>query len=196
MVNALKPAFLTVLASALAAGCATEVPGYANNRAGRDSANEMCGSVRGFLRAPLDDEGLRRAWFLPFGSYDDGSFDFYAPMASDPNDAASSDFYRKRVGQLTHYVDAPDFVEALVTCLSRPKGFERTQWQRTDETARAVLKDQTTSRIVVIYASNSTTSILVAADTWKGDLETSMLWPRPSDPEMPPNSSLERARNK
>jgi hypothetical protein len=162
-------------------GCAREVLGYADNRAGRTSAKEMCNSVRGFVRASLDGDGLRRAWFLPFGSYDDGSFDFYAPMASDPSDAASKDFYRKRVGQLTHYLAAPDFAEALAACLSRSEGFERTTWQRTKGTARAAFKDLKTSREIVIDASDSTTGILVAADAWNGDIEALMAWPPPSE---------------
>jgi hypothetical protein len=191
-----KSACVLVLAAGLVAGCAAEVPGYAKNRHGRASAKEMCISVRSFVRASLDDEGLRRAWFLPFGSYDDGSFDFYAPMASDPSDAASSAFYEKRVGQLTHYVDAPEFVEALATCLSVSEGFERTDWQRTEEVARAAFRDHKSGRIVAMRASDSTTSILIATDTWKGDIEASMAWPKSSSSGMPPNTSLERTRER
>jgi hypothetical protein len=196
MPNALKLTCLIVLSATQTVGCATKVSGYANNRAGRTSANEMCTSVRGFVRESLNNEGLRRAWFLPIGAYDDGSFDFYAPMASDPSDGASSNFYRNRVGQLTHYVTAPDFAEALATCLSRAEGFERTNWQQTDEKAHAAFRDLVTSRIVVIDASNSVTAILIAAGTWKGDITTSMAWPRPTDPAMPPNTSLERTRER
>ena len=194
MSDVLKAACVAVVAMALIAGCATGVPGYADNHAGRSSAREMCNSVRSFVRASLDEDGLRRAWFLPFGSYDDGSFDFYAPMASDPSDVASMEFHEKRVGQLTHYLSAPDFAEALATCLSRSEGFERTNWQRSGHTARAAFNDLKYSRKVVIDASDSTTRILIAAGAWNGDVKASMAWPGPGEAKMPPAPSFERTR--
>src|SRR5512138_89473 len=104
------------LVISFASGCGSVPAGYANNSAGRASAAEMCTSMRKFTRASLDAAGVRRAWFLPFGSYDDGSFDFYAPMASSPSDNASKTFYEQRVGQLTHYTRAPEFAEVLASC--------------------------------------------------------------------------------
>src|SRR5688500_3538996 len=115
-------------------GCAAIPNGYADNSAGRFSAAKMCKSMRAFVRAPLDASGLRRAWFLPFGSYEDGSFDFYAPMASEPSDAPSKAFYDNKVGQLTHYLRAPEFAAALAGCLSNRDGYERLCQSQTEDT--------------------------------------------------------------
>lgn len=99
-------------------GCAAIPEGGTDDRAGRASSI-ACRSMLAFVRAPLDASGLRRAWFLPFGFYDDGSVDFYAPMAAEPSDSASTAFYDRKVGQLTHYLTAPAFAAALSSCLTR-----------------------------------------------------------------------------
>jgi hypothetical protein len=55
----------------LLSGCSSAPASYADNHEGRAAAAELCDSMRTFVAAPLDASGLRRAWFLPFGSYED-----------------------------------------------------------------------------------------------------------------------------
>jgi hypothetical protein len=135
---------------------------------------EMCRSVRTFTRASLDAEGMRRAWFLPFGALGDGEVDFYAPMASNPGDDASSAFYHQRVGQLTHYLVAPEFAEALASCLRAQDGYVRSCRARTEETFRASFVDHTTARAIEISASNGITGVLIVRGTWDGDIQQAL----------------------
>jgi hypothetical protein len=148
----------------------------------------MCESMRAFTRSSLDTSGLRRAWFLPFGSYEDGSFDFYAPMASSPSDDASKAFYDKRVGQLTHYTVAPEFAKALVSCLSARYGYSTSCEAGDEETFRASLADKTTGRLIEISAADDTTSILIAEGGWSGDIAQAMRYS--SDAEETPNKPI------
>jgi hypothetical protein len=181
-------AYIGLLAIAVS-GCGSVPAGYANNSAGRASAAEMCESVRTFTRASLDAEGLRRAWFLPFGSSEDGSFDFYAPMASRPSDPASKAFYEQRVGQLTHYTRAPEFAEALASCLGERYGYARSCEARSKDAFRASFIDRRTQRSIEIVAANDTTSVLIADGTWKGDIEQALRYE--SDVEKTPNKSMQ-----
>lgn len=164
---------ISLLASSLW-GCGNIQSGYANNSGGRALTAEMCESVRTFTRTTLDAEGLRRAWFLPFGVYEDGSFDFYAPMASSPNDDASADFYKQRVGQLTHYTSAPEFARALATCLTRRHGYTTVCHNQTNEGFRASLSDLQTGRSVEISSASDTTGILIAERGWAGNVEQAL----------------------
>lgn len=171
----------------LASGCGSVPAGYANNSAGRASAAEMCTSVRSFTRAPLDSAGLRRAWFLPFGSYEVGSFDFYAPMASSPSDDASKAFYERRVGQLTHYTRAAEFAEALASCLRKQHGYVDICHAGTEKTFRASFIDRKTRRSIEISASNDTTSVLIAHEAWQGDIDEALRY-QPNVEETPSKS--------
>ena len=181
------------LALVAVSDCQAGAPqGYANNRAGRVTHAEMCRSMRTFVRAHLDDTGLRRAWFLPFGNYDDGSFDFYAPMGANPGDDASHAFYEHRVGQLTHYLLAPEFAEALMSCLTRSEGFRRASWVLAENEARGEVRDARSKRRIVIRAKDSTTAILIADEKWHGDLEANLIWPGcETQPASPPDPSLD-----
>lgn len=163
-----------VLVLGVLSGCAAVPDGYADSWAGRTAAAKMCRSMRAFVRAPLDDSGLRRAWFLPFGHYEDGSFDFYAPMASKPGDAASKSFYHKKVGQLTHYLTAPRFAAVLAGCLSRRSGYTRVCQAQTEHAFRASFTDTRSGRSVEILAEEQSTTVLVARKGWNGDLEKSL----------------------
>jgi len=169
-------------------GCGSVPAGYANNSAGRTSAAEMCTSMRNFTRASLDAAGLRRAWFLPFG-YEDGSFDFYAPMTSSPSDSTSKTFYEQRVGQLTHYTRAPEFAEALASCLRKQHGYVRLCHVGAEEIFRASFIDRKTRRSIEIYAGNDTTSVLIADETWEGDIEQALRYQ--SNVEETPNKSMQ-----
>lgn len=162
-------------------GCFT--PGYADNWSGRAAAAKMCGSMRAFVRAPLDDSELRRAWFLPLGSYDDGSFDFYAPMASDPSDAASGSFYKNKVGQLTHYTTAPDFAAALASCLSPSYGYANVFQMQTKDTFRASFTHNRSGRSVEILAKDNSTTVLIAGKGWAGDFEQALVY-KPNECEV------------
>jgi hypothetical protein len=191
MKTALEPAAVACTASLVLfmSGCGSVPSGYANNSAGRASASEMCRAVRIFTRSSLDVEGLRRAWFLPFGSSEDGSIDFYAPMASKPGDDASKAFYRQRVGQLTHYAPAPEFAEALASCLRKRDGYVRSCQAKTEDTFRASFVDRTTGRSIELSAANDTTSVLIAAGTWTGDIQHALRFG--SDVEHPQGKSVQ-----
>jgi hypothetical protein len=136
--------------------------------------------MRVFVRAPLDASGLRRAWFLPFGSYEDGSFDFYAPMSSEPSDAASKAFYENKVGQLTHYLSAPEFAAALAGCLSKRDDYERGCQSQSEGAFRASFQDEQSGRSVELLATKDSTSVLVAKKGWAGNLEESLMY-KPSE---------------
>lgn len=153
------------------AGCASLTEGYANNRAGFQARNEMCKSVRTFVRAPLGNDGARRAWFLPFGVYSDGSVSFYAPMASDPRDDFSIAFYENNVGQLTHYHVMPDFAPIVASCLRSGHGFSRRQHEKTDDGFRGSYRDVRMNRRIEVAASRARAGFLVAAADWGGDIE-------------------------
>jgi hypothetical protein len=155
---------------------------------GRAIARERCESVRDFARAQVDASGLRRAWFLPFGSYEDGSYDFYAPMASDPSDDASKAFYDRKVAQLTHYLRAPEFAAVLAGCLQGRYGYERLCQSQTESTFRASFRDKRTGRSVEIWAAARTTGLLIAEKIWNGDLSDALV--RNSDDENPPNQCM------
>ena len=163
--------------------CASLTEGYADNWAGFQSRGEMCESVRGFVRSPLSEDGQRRASFLPFGNYEDGSFDFYAPMASDPSDEHSSAFYRNRVGQLTHYLLMPDFASAVSSCLSSFRGFSRDRFDLGENDFRASIRDRRTERRIEVVATRNTATFLVVAADWDGDIEASLKRPSSGDCE-------------
>ena len=162
--------------------CATLSDGYADNLAGIRARAEMCKGMRSFVRAPLDDTGLRRAWFLPLGSYDDGSFDFYAPMASTPSDEYSSAFYSSGVGQLTHYHVMPSFASSISKCLSTYRGFSRDTLELTEDSFRVSIRDRRLDRNIEILATSDSTntlaggatSILIADATWDGDIDQAL----------------------
>lgn len=157
---------------------------------GRVIARERCESMRDFARAPVDASGLRRAWFLPFGSYDDGSYDFYAPMASEPSDDASKDFYDRKVAQLTHYLRAPEFAAVLAGCLQGRYGYERLCQSQTETTFRASFREKRTGRSIEIWAAERTTGLLIAEKNWNGDLEKALA--RDASDEKPSDESCDR----
>jgi hypothetical protein len=150
--------------------------GYSGSSEGRAAAADMCRSMRGLVSAPLDSSGLRRAWFLPLGFYDDGSFDFYAPMASEPSDNASKAFYRRKVGQLTHYLRAPEFAAALAGCLAERHGYVRVCQSQTPETFRATFTQVKSGRSIEIVAADESTGLLIAKKGWNGNLEQSLVY--------------------
>lgn len=158
----------------LASACSAVPYGYAHNRDGRASAARMCESMRSFARASLDAEGLRRAWFLPFGSVGDGSVDFYAPMAANPSDESSRAFYEHGAGQLTHYVEAPEVAAALASCLSSRQGYSRTCSSQSKKTFRASFRDARSGRSIEISAVDDIATVLIAGPTWKGDVEQAL----------------------
>jgi hypothetical protein len=143
---------------------------------------EMCTSMRTFARASLDSSGLRRAWFLPFGAYEDGAVDFYAPMASSPSDDVSRVFYERRVGQLTHYLRAPEFASTLAKCLTPRSGYARLCESQTEDAFRASFRDSVSGRLVEIAAVERNTTILVADKAWKGDLSEAFRFQPADDP--------------
>lgn len=162
--------------------------GYSDSSEGRAAAAEMCRSMRGFVSARLDSSGLRRAWFLPFGFYDDGSFDFYAPMASEPSDNASRSFYRRKVGQLTHYLRAREFAAALAGCLDERHGYMSVCQSQTAETFRATFTQARSGRSIEIAAADESISLLIAGKGWNGNLEQSLVYRSGGDA---PNTSTQ-----
>ena len=170
-----------ILILGVAPGCAAVPYGYANNSEGRAAAATMCKSMREFVNAPVDASGLRRAWFLNGG-------DFYAPMASDPSDAASRAFYESGVGRLTHYLWAPEFAAALASCLSQKEGYARVCQSQAEDAFRASFEDKQTGRSVELLAAEGVTSVLVAEEGWAGDLEKSLSF---STTEETPNKSIQ-----
>lgn len=162
--------------------------GYADTKEGRAAAEEMCSSMRKFISAPLDSSGLRRAWFLPMGSYEDGSFDFYAPMASEPSDSASKWFYRRKAGQLTHYLRASEFAAALAGCLSERHGYERVCQTQTENTFRATFVQTKSERSVEIASADETTALLIAKKGWNGNVQESLVYRSTEDM---PNKSVQ-----
>jgi hypothetical protein len=176
VMKALLVAIMSSVLLPLLSSCASS-SGYANNAAGRRSRMEFCESVRRFVRAPLDSEGLRRAWFLPMGVNDEGdeiSIDLYAPMASNPSDEYSHAFYRDKVGQLTHYVLAPEHALAMANCLTGRHGFERKTLTMEEDHLRGSFLDQRSNRRIEIRATEDTTSILIASMEWKGELDETL----------------------
>ena len=169
---------IMLAASAVLAACAPTY-GFQNSLAGNRLRAEFCDSVRDFVRAPLDENGLRRAWFLPMGVYEDGSIDFYKPMASRPRDDASSKFYRQRVGQLTHYTSADEFGFELSKCLVSSQGFKRhvREIDKENNLMRGSFSDETHNRQIEIRAIEGVTSILVAHEHWSGDLAIALEHP-------------------
>ncbi len=166
---------LLFVASAVLTAC-TPTYGFQKSLTGNRLQAEFCESVRGFVRAPLDDDGLRRAWFLPTGIYEDGSIDFYEPMASRPSDDAAEQFYGQRAGQLTHYTTADEFGFELSKCLVKSKGFKRHVREIDEENnlMRGSFTDETQFRRIEVRAFEGVTSILVAAADWSGDLEIAL----------------------
>ncbi len=162
---------LIAASSILLSACTSLTEGYANSWVGFQARAEMCKSAREFVRSPLPDEGLRRAWFLPFGSYDDGTFDFYAPMGSDPSDEHSSAFYKNYVGQLTHYLSKPEFASAVTKCFSTLRGFSQDRFELGEDEFRASMRDRKTGRRIEVAARNDTVTFLVASGDWSGKIE-------------------------
>lgn len=154
---------------------------YADSSVGRAAATEMCRSMRRFVSAPLDSSGLRRAWFLPMDNYDDGSFDFYAPMASAPSDSASKAFYQRKVGQLTHYLRAPEFAAALAGCLAERHGYTRVCQTQTPGTFRATFRQVRSERSIEIAAADESTRLLIAKKGWNGSVQQSLVYPSTGD---------------
>jgi hypothetical protein len=169
----------------LLSGCSSAPDG----RQGRGATAELCDSMRSFVAAPLDASGLRRAWFLPFGSYEDGSFDFYAPMASNRSDGPSKAFYERKAGQLTHYLRAPEFAATLASCLTNRHGYLRLCQLITETTFRASFRQTSSGRSVEIAAAEKTTSVLIAEGTWKGNLEQALTFG--SDDKAAPDKSTQ-----
>lgn len=173
-----RPVNIPALAFALlttvsAAGCASTVQGYANNSAGRALGAEMCESVRRFVHAPLNAEGLRRAWFLSFDAWGADVILMYAPMVSSPSDEHARSFYEQRVGQLTHYLYPPKFAQALASCLSAKHGFTRLSRTRSSEQFRASFRHRADGRFIEISANaEEVTSVVIASGTWQGDLDS------------------------
>jgi hypothetical protein len=164
-----RPAlFATLLGVAASVGCSTTPYGFVDNWAGRRSTAELCHGMRTFTRAPLDEAGLRRAWFLPLGSGADG-IDMYAPMTAQPFDAAANSFYGARAAQLTHYRTPPEFAAALASCLTERYGYNRSSHSMTNTTFRASFTDQSFGRSVTIVATDGTTRILIADKSWNGN---------------------------
>jgi hypothetical protein len=112
---------------------------------------------------------LRRAWFLPFG-LDDERLDFYAPMKADPSDELALSFYNNGGAQLTHYVLAPAYAKTFSSCLTKQEGFTRVVWRPSGKGFHAELKEASSKRRVVVRTKGDTTAILVASETWKGDI--------------------------
>ena len=162
---------LIATSSVLLSACASLTEGYANSWAGFQSRSEMCKSAREFVRSPLPDDGLRRAWFMPFGSYDDGTIDFYAPMGADPFDEHSNAFYKNRVGQLTHYLLKPKFASAVTSCFSTFRGFSQDRFELSEDDFRASIRDRKTKRRIEVAARNDTVTFLVASGDWSGKIE-------------------------
>lgn len=158
--------------------------GFTKSLFGNPLRSEFCTGVRDFVRAPLDVKGLRRAWFLPLGAYEDGSFDFYAPMSAKPTDEASSKFYEKRAGQLTHYTTAPEFGFEFAKCLSPNHGFSRINRKLSDEQMRGSYVDDRHDRLIEIRAENQSTSILIAGVDWDGDIDEAMSFECSSECEL------------
>ena len=162
--------------------CASLTDGYADNFSGFRARSEMCEGMRSFVRAPLGDSGLRRAWFLPLGNYDDGSFDFYSPMAATPSDEYSRALYSSGVGQLTHYHVMPRFASSISKCLSTLRGFSHDTFETVDGSFRASIRDKRLDRRIEILATSDrtntmaggTTSILVADAAWDGDVSEAL----------------------
>ncbi len=154
-------------------GCTTVSDGIQKNADGREFRAEFCDSVLTFVRAPLDSEGLRRAWFLPFGMSDEW-IDFYAPMAGNPHDDAASAFYEQRVGQLTHYATKPGFASAIAKCLTAGEGFSRDSYFLSSDQMRGSFRDKKLGRRIEIYAADQVAGILVADSTRTGDLEEAL----------------------
>jgi len=171
--NALLTAAVASVLLLPLSGC---VPAYGFSKTsdGQESRSKFCDSVRRFVRAPLDSAGLRRAWFLPMGSYADGSIDFYAPMAAKPADKHSSAFYENKVGQLTHYTLAPEHGFEMAKCLSGRYGFERKALEMQDDHMRGSFVDTRSKRRIEILGADYKSSILVASMDWKGDVDEKM----------------------
>lgn len=157
--------------------------GFTKTRVGNELRSEFCDGVREFVRAPLDEHGLRRAWFLPLGVYEDGSIDFYAPMSSKPSDAAASEFYNKRAGQLTHYTTAPQFAYEFSKCLLRGEGFVHVHRNLSDEVFSGSYLDDRHNRVIELRAKNRTTSIFIAHADWTGDISEAMAIDRTTEGE-------------
>jgi len=151
-------------------GCATVSDGIQNNADGVEFRTEFCNSVLTFVRSPLDSDGLRRAWFLPFGMSDEW-IDFYAPMASNPHDEVASAFYEKRVGQLTHYVAKPGFASAIAKCLVSREGFSRKSYSLSEDQMRGSFWDNEQDRRIEIYAADDVAGILIADAGMQGDID-------------------------
>lgn len=164
---------LTILVLAcILSGCVPSY-GFTVSFFGNPLRVEFCESVRTFVREPLDDDGLRRAWFLPFG-YDENSIDFYAPMSAKPMDDAALAFYEQRAGQLTHYARAPEFAFEFSKCLTKRHGFSVSNREMLEDSMRGSFLDNQRHRIIELRATSDTTAILIASRDWGGNMDESM----------------------
>ena len=162
-----------LLVASLLIGCQSGPPGFANNSDGWDAYYRFCTAVTSFVRAPVDTNGLRRAWFLPFRA-DDQSIDFYAPMMADPNDDLAYAFYKEGGAQLTHYVLPPMYAETFSSCLTREMGFKRVVWRHGRNHFYAKLEEASSGSQVVVRATGDTTAILIASEIWNGDTDQAL----------------------
>jgi hypothetical protein len=170
--NASFLALSTFVLASLSSGCAPSY-GFTNSFFGNPLRKEFCDSVRTFVRESPDDEGLRRAWFLPFG-YDEESIDFYAPMSAKPMDDAALAFYEQRAGQLTHYARAPEFAFEFSKCLTRRHGFAVSNREMLEDSMRGSFLDRQRNRIIELRATSDTTGILIASRNWNGNIDESL----------------------
>ena len=151
-------------------GCETPASSYVDDRSGVEANLEMCASIENFVRAPLDLDGTRRAWFYPFGTYADGNVDIYAPMGAIPSDEHSRAFYRNGVGQLTHYQVMPRLASTVSDCLRENDGFSRLEYDAPDDSFRASYRDRSSSRRIEVVATRQRSAFLVVAEDWDGDV--------------------------
>lgn len=110
-------------------------------------------------------------------------------MASNPSDDASKAFYEHKVGQLTHYLLAPEFAAALSSCLTQRHGYVRLFQAQTAKTFRASLRETRSGRSIEISAAEDTTSLLIAVKEWNGNREEALMF-RPRS-EATPSKSMQ-----
>jgi hypothetical protein len=129
-----------------------------------------CEATRSFVRSDTGDRGLRYAHFFD----ESDGISFWQAMSGDPWDDQAMEFYQG-AGALTHYLGSSDFARALGSCLDRESGFRRTEQTPGIDEYEAKFVDQDTKRRVVIASCRSSTGILVADETWTGNLTDTLI---------------------
>ncbi len=170
MPQVLHKRLLVSLVAFTLSGCGTPSTVNVEHRADIEPEIEMCASVMSFVRAPLGEDGARRAWFLPFGISEGGYVDIYAPMGSNPSDDYSRAFYRNGVGQLTHYQLMPRFAATVTDCLLEDESFTREHFTAPGSSFRATYRDANTNRRIEVSATELRSAFLVVAGDWNGDV--------------------------